>query len=109
MPKNPGGAYATCFSGRSDSLLTYVQGQLILHLTNGKGRATMQKEIREIVEEAQRQGWRVRPLKSGHVLLLAPDGKSTATLPGTPSDWRSLKNAIAEMRRAGFRWPPKRR
>lgn len=32
-------------------------------------------------------------------------GKAVATLPGTPSDHRSLTNVIAKLRRAGFQWP----
>lgn len=65
------------------------------------------KEVREIVEEARRQGWRVEEGKRGHVKLFAPDGRTIVTLPSTPSDHRSLKNSIAEMRWAGFKWPPK--
>lgn len=74
-------------------------------LTNDKGSAT--KEIREIIEEAERQGWRSKALRSGHTLMFAPDGKSKVTLPGTPSEHRWLKNALAKMRQAGLRWPPK--
>lgn len=69
----------------------------------------MRKEVREIVEEAVRQGWRVRMLKNSHPLLLAPDGKTMVVLPSTPSDRRSLDNAVARMRRARFKWPPERR
>lgn len=70
----------------------------------------MKKEIREIVEEAQRQGWRVEIAKSGHIKLFPPDPtKSLVTLPGSPSDQRWRDNALADMRRRGFRWPPQKK
>ena len=89
--------------------LTYVNSGCTMVLTNDKGGATMNKEIRAIIEEAERQGWRSRPMANGHTRLYGPDGRTQITLPGTPSDYRSLKNAIADMRRVGFQWPPKGR
>lgn len=64
----------------------------------------MQKELRQLLREARRQGWRVERTKKGHYKLWPPDGGPPEILPGTPSDWRSLKNAIARLRRRGFRW-----
>ena len=66
----------------------------------------MHKEVRELVEEAERQGWRRRELASGHVQLLSPDGTTIVTIAGTPSRGRWRANAIARLRRGGFRWPP---
>lgn len=66
----------------------------------------MEKELREILREAERQGWRV-VRGSKHFKLYAPDGKTIVTAPTTPSDWRAIRDVIARMRRAGFRWPPK--
>ena len=68
----------------------------------------VEREVRAVVEEAQRQGWRLEVLRSGHPMLLAPDNSTKVVLPGTPSDRRFLPNGIALMRRAGFRWPPGR-
>lgn len=64
----------------------------------------MHKEIREIIEEAERQGWRAKLLKSGHTMMLAPDGIGKATLPGSPSDHHGLRNALSRMRQSGFKW-----
>lgn len=70
----------------------------------------MKKEVREIVQEAQRQGWRVEIAKSGHIKLFPPDRTQTmVTIAGTPSDHRWRENALAELRRRGFRWPPEKK
>lgn len=65
----------------------------------------MHKDVREIVDEAIRQGWRCVLRKSGHVLCFPPTAKPAVTLPGTPSgqSWRA--KAIAQMRQSGFIWP----
>ncbi len=78
-------------------------------MTNDKGGAMMNKEVKAIIREAERQGWRSRLMSNGHTRLYAPDGKTQITLPGTPSDHRALKNAISDMRRVGFQWPPQGR
>lgn len=61
-------------------------------------------ELKEIVREAEKQGWRAKRTKRGHWMLLAPDRKSKVLIAGTPSDRRSMANAISRMRRYGFRW-----
>lgn len=75
-------------------------------MTYVKGCETMHKEVRELVKEAERQGWRRRELPSGHVQLYAPDGTTIVTLPGTPSGGRWRANAVAQLRKGGFQWPP---
>lgn len=68
----------------------------------------MKKEVKELVEEAQRQGWRVEIAGSGHIKLFPPDRSlSPVVLASTPSDHRWRDNAISQMRRRGFRWPPR--
>jgi hypothetical protein len=67
----------------------------------------MDKQVRVLVEEAQRQGWTARPTKKGW-LLLAPDGVGMVTIHGTPSDSHWLGNAVSRMRKHGFVWPPGR-
>jgi hypothetical protein len=47
-------------------------------------------------------GWRILPLKSGHERWLSPDGKTQVLVSGTPSDHRAMKNALADLRRAGL-------
>ena len=66
----------------------------------------MRKEVRELAEEAERQGWRRKELASGHVQLLGPDGATIVTIPGSPSDRRWRANAVARLRKGGFKWPP---
>lgn len=68
----------------------------------------MNKEVRELVREAERQRWSSRELSSGHVQLYSPDSITIVTIGGTPSDrhWRS--NAISQLRKGGFEWPRKR-
>ena len=66
----------------------------------------MHKEVRELVEEAERQGWRRRELASGHVQLFSLDGTTIVTVAGTPSRGRWRANAIARLRQGAFRWPP---
>ncbi len=61
------------------------------------------KEARELVREAERQGWRVEPIGDGYQLY-APDGETIVTIHVTESDVRALRNTIARMRRVGFRW-----
>lgn len=61
-------------------------------------------QLSEILAQLDAQGFTWRRTSKGHVMVYAPDGRSVATLPGTPSDYRSLKNAIAALRRAGFEW-----
>jgi hypothetical protein len=60
--------------------------------------------MKKLVREAERQGWRVEPTKSGHWRFYAPDGEHIVHASGTPSDHRSLDNLVAQMRRYGFKW-----
>jgi predicted RNA binding protein YcfA (HicA-like mRNA interferase family) len=64
----------------------------------------MSKNVSEIVEQLEAQGFRCRTTRKGHIMVYAPEGHVVTTLPSTPSDTRSLKNAIAVLRRAGFQW-----
>lgn len=64
------------------------------------------KGITEIVRELERQGFTVTRTRKSHWIVRAASGQVVATLPSTPSDSRSLRNAIARLRRAGFLWPP---
>ena len=58
------------------------------------------------VEEAERQGWKVKKTRRGW-LCFPPNGQDAAVyVAGTAQDRRSLTNALAALRRAGFRWPP---
>lgn len=67
----------------------------------------MNKEIRKIAKALVAQGFEVKVTKKGH-FSVSIDGKFVTVMPGTPSDWRGMRNAIATLRRSGFVWPPKR-
>lgn len=69
--------------------------------------ASAKKETKEIVREAERQGWRVETTKKGHIRFYAPDGVHVVHAGGTPSDHRSIANLLAQLRRYGFRWKGK--
>jgi bifunctional non-homologous end joining protein LigD len=63
------------------------------------------KDWRKIERELRRQGWTARQTKKG-TMWLAPDGVGKVTVHRTPSDHRALANVLAQLRAAGFRWPP---
>lgn len=61
------------------------------------------KEMRKIlVTLVGEHGHRAVRTTSGHVRVLHADGAGQVLLSGTPSDYRSHKNALAQLRRAGF-------
>jgi predicted RNA binding protein YcfA (HicA-like mRNA interferase family) len=62
------------------------------------------KELKEIVKAAEKQGWRVKQTKKGHLMFLAPDGVNKLTTGGTPSEHRAIDNLLASLRRYGFEW-----
>lgn len=62
-----------------------------------------QKDIRKLRKELTNQGFNVRTTRRGH-LLVEREGVVVAGLAGTPSDHRSIKNSIAQLRRAGFEY-----
>lgn len=65
--------------------------------------ANRQKEIKEIVKAASKQGWEVKKTTKGFNLY-SPDGKYIENLHKTPQDHRATKNAVSRMRRYGFEW-----
>lgn len=60
-------------------------------------------DLKALVRSAERQGWRVRRTSKNHIAFYAPDGKSIVHAAATPSDSRSTQNAIAQLKKAGFR------
>lgn len=58
-------------------------------------------DVRKLVDVARDSGCRVENTSGGHIRVYAPDG-SVVSLPSTPSDHRSVKNARSKMRRAGI-------
>jgi hypothetical protein len=63
----------------------------------------MKKQIRELIRIAEAQGWEVTPTNSSHLRWRGPEGHGLVFTPSTPSDWRSIKNATAQLRRAGLK------
>jgi len=62
----------------------------------------MNKDIRQLVKRAKRDGWDVAETRRGHVSFRSPDGAYTYVTSGTPSDQRALNNLRAGLRRAGL-------
>jgi hypothetical protein len=67
----------------------------------------MNKDLRKIVKALEAQGFEVDVTSRNHVVV-SRNGELIATFSGTASDWRSIRNSLAPLKRAGFRWPPKR-
>ncbi|MFD7980256.1 hypothetical protein [Streptomyces sp. NPDC059071] len=59
------------------------------------------KDVRQLVKRVKAQGFDVTPAKNGH-LRVTKKGVFVTMLPGTPSDWRSLKNCMADLKRHGY-------
>lgn len=63
----------------------------------------MTKEVRQLLKELRKQGFTIE--ESGrHFKAFPPGGGPMTVIPRTPSDPRSLKNAIALLRKRGFLW-----
>jgi hypothetical protein len=66
----------------------------------------VRKDVQKLIESAEAQGFTRRKTKDGHYMLFAPDGRPATTISGTPSDWREIRNARGQLRRAGYVEPP---
>ena len=64
----------------------------------------MTRALRELVVAAERCGWRVLQLRSGHVQFRPPVGPIVVAS-GTASDHRAIRNLKADLRRAGLEVP----
>lgn len=67
----------------------------------------MNKDMKKIAKALREQGFEVTITKKQHIAV-SRDGRIVAIFSGTPSDWRSMRNSIADARKAGFQWPPPR-
>lgn len=65
------------------------------------------KDVERVVRTAREQGFLVDRTRAGHWRIRSGDGEFITTLPGTPSDYRSLLNGLARLKRAGLVWPPR--
>lgn len=61
------------------------------------------KEIKALIKDLEDQGWRVVLARSGHYKAYPPDKRQDmVVMPSTPSDHRSLKNTIRDLRHSGY-------
>lgn len=67
----------------------------------------MANDLPKILKALKDQDFDIKRTKRGHRVIKKGD-KTVAVFAGTPSDWHSVKNAIADCRRAGFIYPPGR-
>lgn len=63
----------------------------------------MGKDLKMILKALESQGFDVARTKRGH-WMVRKDGHLVTTFSGSASDWRSMRNSIAEARRHGFQW-----
>ncbi len=59
-------------------------------------------DLQQLVAAARKAGWSVRKRRGGHLVWQRPDGDGLIFSASTPSDWRSLANVRASLRRAGL-------
>lgn len=60
--------------------------------------------MKKLVAEARRQGWRVVEKGPHYKLFPADSEKGAVVVAKTPRDVHAIKNNLARMRRAGFKW-----
>lgn len=61
-------------------------------------------DLRKIITQAQRQGWRV-DLRRDRLYLYAPEEAGVVVVEGMPADRRALDEVVERMRRYGFEPP----
>ncbi len=59
------------------------------------------KETKQLIKRLEKAGLECRTTKKNHILVYL-DGKLIATLPSTPSDRRSILNALSHIRAHGI-------
>ncbi|WP_041574125.1 hypothetical protein [Cellulomonas gilvus] len=68
----------------------------------------MDKDLRRLLKAITAAGYVVVINRKGHPEVYTADGVWITTFAGTPSDHRAHLNALAPLKRRGFRWPPRR-
>ena len=59
----------------------------------------MNKDLKKILKAAQAAGFETRTTRKGHIVV-TKDGRRITTFAGTASDYRSIRNGLAALRRA---------
>lgn len=72
-----------------------------LLLARSEGASGTHKEVRDLIRRLRQQGFTVVDKGVAHPKVYK-DGQLLTTLPSTPSDVRSLKNAVGKLRRHGY-------
>lgn len=57
--------------------------------------------VNDLLALAKQHGCTVSRTRRNHWKVLCPDGVTVVIVSGTPSDWRALQNAAAQIRRGG--------
>lgn len=57
-------------------------------------------EVQKLLRELRRQGFETTMTKGGHYRVTK--GEHMVHMPATPSDFRSMKNTLSHLRKAGF-------
>src|SRR5918996_6520998 len=75
-------------------------------LTDSKGKGTMNREIKDIADWAQSQGWTVVNDRKGYTRFYDPDGNYVTNYPAKPSNpRRRLADLTSALKRAGLALP----
>lgn len=61
----------------------------------------MDKDLRKLLRQLEAQGFDWERRTNGHIAVYRA-GLRVTSFASTPSDWRSTKNSMAALKRAGF-------
>jgi len=63
----------------------------------------MDAQMKKLVKTAKEQGWLIEKTENNHWMFVPPDGGRIIYTGSTPSDSRSRRNLIADLRRGGLK------
>lgn len=69
---------------------------------DAKRPAAKDKECDALVAAAWEAGWWCERAGNEHVKCYPPNDKRMVPIPNTPSDWRTVRNKRAQLRRSGL-------
>lgn len=69
--------------------------------TGSNGMRSSNKDIQNLINISKKQGFEIKKLGSGHIIIVNRHTLQSTTLPSTPSDYRSISNARAELNKIG--------
>ena len=81
-----------------------VRAASVAHRSVARTEREVNKDVRQVLRRVAAAGLVVRQTRRGHTLVYAPTdlARPIATFAGTPSDHRSLRNSIADLKRHGY-------